>query len=321
MFAHSEQDAWPPLRLAYELVESVARQSGGLIWDDATRLLYSPDAWHEVVLATKSDGIPSVNHHVTIHAYNKGEFVRAVTLGMSKFGVPDVVIEDFSWHSQRPIGNLINAFCQALIEGATCKCPGDFDLDLRNLKNDEIRDSNLENLKQGAEGIAKLTLQAGNRDEGDPENHLVEIQFGRNDGADVHARQERMLSALFGAEDTIVKIQHDAEIVAASDRARAKLPELRQAFNAGLAPGEFILVKAPFKTPDGAKEWMWVEIIKWSNGTIEGLLQNDPFEIPDLRAGQIVNVHEEEVFDFIHRFADKHEEGNETGKLIQQSQP
>ena len=44
---------------------------------------------------------------------------------------------------------------------------------------------------------------------------------------------------------------YDAEILAASMRAKAKLNKLRKEFNKGLEPGEFILLKAPFKMNTG----------------------------------------------------------------------
>ena len=90
---------------------------------------------------------------------------------------------------------------------------------------------------------------------------------------------------LFGSKDEIHGIKHDEEIEAASERARAKLPELQKAFEAGLKPGELILVKAPFKTADGDREFMWVEISSWKADEIGGTLQNEPFNVPELKAG------------------------------------
>jgi uncharacterized protein YegJ (DUF2314 family) len=63
---------------------------------------------------------------------------------------------------------------------------------------------------------------------------------------------------------------------------------------------------------------MWVEVTRWSDGKIEGLLANDPFEIPSLRAGQNVTVNEADIFDYIHRHADGKQEGNTTGAIIEQ---
>src|SRR6266566_4472469 len=87
-------------------------------------------------------------------------------------------------------------------------------------------------------------------------------------------------------------------------------------FNAGLRPGEFIQVKVPFKTPDGGNEWMWVEITSWKGNLIRGILENDPFNVPELHAGQIVEVWQGDVFDYLRQYPDKRREGNTTGEII-----
>src|SRR5262249_13561908 len=51
-FAHPKESALPALKAANELVEQVARKTGGLVWDAETRELFTPDAWHERRLAS-----------------------------------------------------------------------------------------------------------------------------------------------------------------------------------------------------------------------------------------------------------------------------
>ena len=124
------------------------------------------------------------------------------------------------------------------------------------------------------------------------------------------------MSRLFGWEDSISYVKHNQLILEASEEARKKLPGLRKDFNAGLAPGEFIQVKAPFKTPDDGTEWMWVEVMNWDGNTITGLLKNEPYNIPDLKGGSEVVVNQDEVFDYIRTYPDGTSEGNETSTLI-----
>ena len=91
---------------------------------------------------------------------------------------------------------------------------------------------------------------------------------------------------------------------------------LRKQFAEGLEPGEYILVKAPFKTPEGGNEWMWIEVTEWSGNNIRGVLNNEPFYVPSLHSGQIVEIRQEDVFDYIRRHPDGTQEGNETGEII-----
>jgi hypothetical protein len=316
-FSHPSDNAWNALRAANDIVEEIARDTGGLVWDELTREVFSPDEWHRKRVASWTEDIPDVSSQTTIHAYQSGEYVRAITLGMAKMGLPDVVVEDFSWSLSRTMGHLINLLCQAMAEGATLEEPGKFDLSLKAIKNASARDPQLNSLKPNATAMALLSLKKGKWEEGDPRNRIIAIAFDRYQGRDVHARQDKMLSSLFGWEDAITPVAHTEELLAASRSARSHLPDLHRAFAGGLEPGEFIEVKAPFSTPGSGREWMWVEITAWTDTRIKGLLKNEPFKIPALHAGQIVEVAEEDVFDYIRRRPDGTQEGNETGAIIE----
>jgi uncharacterized protein YegJ (DUF2314 family) len=316
-FGYAAERGWEAMRSALELTQALAQSQGGLIWDDATREVFSPEAWQERRITAWTEKLPDISQHTVIHAYKSNEYVRAITLGMEKFGLPDLVINDFPWSMQRNMGHIINMFAQAIIEGSTLTKPGEFDLDFKKIKNSKVRQSQLTTLKPNATGVALLSLRKGEREEGDAMNRLIEISFDRGSGPDVHARQEKILSQAFGWEDSVKSITHDEELRAASRQARTKLPTLRAAFLKGLAPGELIQVKAPFPTSDGATEWMWVEVIAWNQDKISGLLRDEPSRIPNLHAGQTVEVLESKVFDYIRTFANGTIEGNETAKIIE----
>jgi uncharacterized protein YegJ (DUF2314 family) len=320
-FSHSKEHVWTGLRSATQLVHVLARDTEGLIWDETTREVFTPVEWERRRLTDWDERVPDITSHIVIHAYKKDEFVRAITLGMAKAGLPDVVADSFSWSLNRNMGHLVNLFAQAMAEGAAPPKPGEIDLDIRAIKNPRVREPQVTTLKPNATGIALLTLTKGNWEEGDPENRLIELGFDRGSGPDIHAKQEQIVGAAFGWEDSITRIKHDEGIKAASAAARKKLPVLRVEFNQGLAPGEFIQVKAPFATPGGGNEWMWVEVTTWNGDAITGLLKNEPFDIPDLHAGQIVKVSESRVFDYIRKHADGTVEGNETGELIEKQSP
>jgi uncharacterized protein YegJ (DUF2314 family) len=307
-------------RTALQITENLARTTGGLIWDEETREMFSPDAWHDRRLDTWANGLPDVSKHTVIHAYRGDTMVRAITLGMAKFGVPDVVVNDFSWASSRPVGNLIVAFSQVLVEGQFPERSGEFNLDLRSIRHPEQRKSQTSDLKANASSIARLGLVQGKWETGDPRNRLIEIEFERYQGPDRYAKQAAMLGTLYGYEDEAKRLRHSAELLAASKAAIARLPAVRDAFQRGLEPGEFVQVKAPFATPTGGTEWMWVEVMKWNGDAIEGLLRNEPKEISTLHAGQIVKVSESKVFDYLRRFPNGKEEGNETSKVIRRMQ-
>jgi len=319
-FVHPQKDVWRALRQATQLTAEVARATGGLIWDEESREVFTPDAWVEQRLSRWTEEMPELSDHITIHNYKDGDYVRAVSLGMSKFGLPDLVVNGFAWSLERTVGHTMNMLAQLLAEGAMVGDNGRLDLDIRKIRNAAVREPQVTTLGKNATGIARLVLLEGKHEEGDADNRLVEIAFDEYAGRDVHARQDRMLSELFGSEDHTSYVDHSEKVLEASRAARGHLPELRSSFNAGLPPGEYILLKAPFKTDDGGNEWMWVEVTRWNGDTIEGLLRNDPDKVSTLQAGQIVTAKESEIFDYIVRHADGSSEGNTTGAILQEEE-
>lgn len=306
-FSHPARHAMEGLRAASTVAEQVARSTGGLLWDEETREMFTPDKWRELRLAGWHGAAPDVSKHITIHSYKSAGLVRAITLGMAKFGLPDLVIDQFPWTSQGTMGNIINQLAQALAEGTPAGAGGHIDLKLTGLK-------------PKGEAVARLALVKGTMEAGDPANRLAEISFSRYPGQDPQVRQGAMLSTMFGYSDNVKRIRHNAELTAASQAAQMKLAGLRAAFASGLQPGEYILLKAPFAKTSGGSEWMWVEVSKWQGEKIEGLLKSTPREIPSLRAGQVVQVSQSRVFDYIRHYPDGREDGNSTSKIIEKMQ-
>ncbi|MGB9472911.1 MAG: hypothetical protein WBQ59_26440 [Candidatus Acidiferrum sp.] len=113
-FAHPKEKVWLGLHTADALLEDLARQTGGLLWDEESREVFSPDAWHERRLATWPDPntIPHLQAETVIHLYPYDDMLRAISLGMVKFGLPDIVVEHVSHNSQNQAGDLIDLFAQ-----------------------------------------------------------------------------------------------------------------------------------------------------------------------------------------------------------------
>ena len=76
------------------------------------------------------------------------------------------------------------------------------------------------------------------------------------------------------------------------------------------------MVKAPFATPAGGKEWMWIAVSRWHGPRIHGVLDNDPVHLRDLKAGAHVDVLEDEVLDYLFFRSDGTSEGNETAAIM-----
>ncbi len=308
------------LKVATNSILNFAKSADGLIWDSETRELFTPKAWKEKRIDTWQGSTPVIEDHTVIHAYKNNEGVRAITLGMVKFGLPDIVVNDFSWSLSRSMGNLINLVAQYMVEGFSPNKDKILELSIDNLKDTAYKNGLLSMLHDNAEPKLTIQLGAGVWEEGDPDNYIIELLFHNQQGASLSEKHDNLLSNLFGWEDKISYVKHNSLIEAASERAKKKLKGLKHDFNNGLQPGEFIQVKAPFKAPDGSNEWMWVEVLAWEGRVITGLLKNEPHHIPNLKGGSEVVVKQDDIFDYIRNHADGTSEGNETGDIIMKYQ-
>jgi uncharacterized protein YegJ (DUF2314 family) len=318
----AKTDVWRLGRQFTRLVGEFAATNQAVIWDSATRECFSRKAWDSRRVAPwASEGTPDVTQHITIHLYQPVDgvgYLRAITLGMEKFALPDVVIERLIASDNRPGGNLINLICQSLAEHPVLNTPLRTTFRVDTLKDPTVRKHMESGLVKGATKEATLALLQGIPSEGDPDNPLVELDFRHGKGKTDDERRQGVLSQLWGSEDSITGATHTEEVLAASATARKRLIALRKDFQQGLPPASHLMVKGPFKRDDKGDEWMWVEVTQWDDPeTIGGILQNDPFYIRKLQAGAKVTVRVKDAFDYLLVKPDGSKEGNETGRLIE----
>lgn len=319
-FAHPRSLALAALAQADALVGSLIEDRNALPFDVEFRRVVSPQRWSSERVTAQGQARHNVMHHVAIHAYRDDPWIRAVTVGMGKFGLPDLVVDELASQTGTQISWIVNSIAQRMVEGQRPDENGWFALDLARIEHAEVRKDSLEDWKSNGSGLGRFRLVDTPPKQGDNDNALLAVRFEAYDGPDEFARQNAAVSAMFGWSDEIKRIQHDAELDAASQRARTKLPALREAIQRGLAPGEQIQVKLPFETPTGGAEWMWVEVSRWEGDTIEGVLGNEPFDIPGLHAGQRITGSAADVFDYIFLRSDGSMEGNETARIMLQMQ-
>lgn len=314
-FADAHASLLKNMRAAHELMLALATETGGTIWDEETRECFTPEAWKQRRLDRWTGELPRMTDHFVTHFYAEGELCRAITLGMRKFGLPDVCIEDVP-RSQRALGNVINLVCQTMAERGKLDRAGTMSLDVSTLKDVSYRDELVKSYEAKATGKATVELANVLPQEGDPNNRIAEIRFPGPQNMNVQQRQDLIGTQLFGVKDTITQQKHDEEMMALSNKAKNELAALAPHFKSGIPQLERLMVKAPFRTASGGNEWMWIEVTRWQGVQLEGILQNDPFEVPGLTAGARVKVEQGSLFDYIHIRADGTEVGNETGKLM-----
>ncbi|HUQ02320.1 MAG TPA: DUF2314 domain-containing protein, partial [Kofleriaceae bacterium] len=316
-FETTGADALAQLRRSQRLVAEVAATTGGVIWSDDVRVAFSAKAWDDRTTAAETEA-PDIEELVTVHAYqsetNAG--VRQVTLGLDQLALPDLVVEDATKAEGERAAFTINLVAQLLAEGAQPAEDGSLSLAISDIKNSAARERMKARIGTGGTGKATVRLLIGERDDGDAENRLWRIDF-----PGTGAYPERLASTvanLFGREDGAYgAASGDAELVAASHRAKAELVALRPRFVKGLPDGDHLLIKAPFATDGGGTEYMWLEVRAWKGGRIEGILTDEPFQISALHAGAPVEVAQTDVFDYILAHRDGTSEGNHTTPILE----
>jgi uncharacterized protein YegJ (DUF2314 family) len=160
-----------------------------------------------------------------------------------------------------------------------------------------------------ASGRANVMLVASSREEGDEHNRILLVRFGDLKPSAPQEKHEELLASIFGVDDPVLLVEHDADYLAASRRAQEKLPTQREQFRHGLGFGEHLLVYVPFSTAKG-REWMWIEVVEWPRGKVKGFLVNTP-QASELKPGALVEVTEDQIADYLHEYPDGKSEGHE----------
>jgi uncharacterized protein YegJ (DUF2314 family) len=300
-----------------ELVYQITNKKKVIIVDVSTFQFFNTDQWKQMRVDPFSQMPLNIANQVVIHTYREKEFCRAVTLGMNKFCLPEISIKNFPCSDQNTYGSLINATIQTLFEHPFINADSTLTIKLEAIGNKNLREFLLSDIKENASKVARIKLKHVEREEGDNYATQLLISFEDENFSSPQEEGNSIVTSLFGAEDSLMYTSHDDELLNASARARQRFPELKKLFNNGLEPGYSIMVKIPFETDEGGNEWMWVEVTKWSNDDMKGILQNDPFEIKDLKAGALIDFFESDIFDYILSKPDGSFEGNETGEILE----
>lgn len=270
------------LKEADALTAAFARETKGLIFDAETRELFTLEAFTSMRLTAWRDAEPVVSKHCTVHSYRDGNSYRAVSLGMNKLGLPDLCVNHFPGDRFVQVGVLMELAMAAIHERP-------------------------EQQAGNALKVMQLSVPAGTgtAEEGDNPNRLIELR-----------PSVAQLDTLAAVHQVSLAQANDEELGAASRRARAQLPTVKNNLAKDLAAGASLKVKAPFEYP-GGREFMWVNVHRWEGQRITGSLDNSPRFVTSLVAGAVVTVDEATVFDWVRLSSDGGVEGDETTRVLE----
>jgi hypothetical protein len=322
MFVTSHGSAITQVKMADRFMLRLAELSDGVLYDGTTRRYYSQKWWKENRLPAWEGDTPDARRFVFMDFYKPGDgpYFRSISLGMSKFGLADVVVSEMVSGNSGSMETLMNVSMQTMIEGRMPAKNGNagdiLSVDLAKIRHAGFKKVVESTLLDGATKTLDLPVKPAVKEDGDPEGPVLELNFEPLPGKSNLERQDAALAKLFGSKDHVQVIQHDAELLAASAKAKGELPALRERFLKGFPLGSIFYVKGPFATRSGGDEWMWVEVTGWPEGKLEGILSNDPNDVPELKAGAKVTVRQADVFDYLLKTSDGKVEGGGTNEIL-----
>jgi hypothetical protein len=300
-------DTGSPARAVAEmsdLLADLAKPRACFILDTSTRLAYSSRGWQQRI-ARMDRKTPSPPSQINKHIYQKGDLFRIVTLGMEKFGLPDIAIDRFP----SAFGTRMGELCDRIAEG---------------MARGRVRPGGWLTVEPDADGGAsakkpEVRLQVVAPEEGDADNRLVTVDFSTAPGSSLQERQNALLTAVVGAGGDEVRgaTADDPELLAASTRAKKRLPGVAARFKKGLPFPQRLHVKVRFQMPAGGAEYMWIEVTGWRPDAINGVLINDANDPDGPRAGKRVTLKPAEVYDYVILGDGEILEGAETEKILE----
>lgn len=291
-----------PARTAFAVTAAAAEALAGLVYDESVRRIETPRQLLEHVATAPLGANVFSPRQIAIQIYRQDDgTARLLTLGMIRFGSPDVSIRNAPPELAPALAHVLDAMASRAAAGRN---------DLSPIALDDI----VRVTGQPASALAKdpkagaavpLDTITAERIEGDPDNDLVELVPR---GGSTPEAWRSVASELFGAAPAIVMAGKDPELDAIATRARRDLPGAVKRMEKGEGS---LFVKGPFPIPEasrldgGAKEeWMWIQATSCDGKACTGPLSNTPGYATNLVAGKEVSVTRDQTADWVLRLPD-----------------
>ena len=129
-------------------------------------------------------------------------------------------MQDLPQNESLAMTTIVDAAAQVLVEGTAIGPGGVLDLDLTTIRHAGAHDAIVGNTAKGAKLRGRVALVVATREEGDPDNRLVELTFPSYSGATAGERQADAITTLVGAAaDPLAGApENDPELLAVTAR-------------------------------------------------------------------------------------------------------
>lgn len=289
------------LNFIVQLIEAIREETGGVVQDAISHVLWGVDAWKRVVGGASTD---LASAHLRFEALEDNGSVWVHTHGMAKFGMPDVEMEGVPDEFASTGMKLVNMMARSLIralENGTLNLQAKFHLEGTPVRL-KLRRQPGDDEGHFPAGSLKVFPYVADYDPTSPGTmrHVLRMLAQKpspESQVENPGRGQGRTAAATRAESRATILRQ--RLLEAHRRARSEFPVFKKRFQeGGIAPQDVFAVKVGFPFGNNAFEWMWVSLDAWRGGTIVGFLENAPTRRKDLHLGCRVQVGEGEVFDW-----------------------
>jgi hypothetical protein len=308
-------------RTGFAATAAIAQQLGALVYDEEVRRIETA-AQFTARAITAPLGAPAFRvDHVALQLYTQDDgSARLLTLGMRRFGAPDLELRGASMHAARRLAALVNALAARVAAGesdlpfpvapqALGRAPG---------------------ASADAGATARVDVIVPPHTAGDPDNEIASL-VPEARGPDLRRSFDALAETLYGPLDRVVDEARDPRLAEIARRARAKLPQVLARWKRDEKLGTQLLVKLPFpyEAPEGTAardagpplEWMWIRVTSFDESSVAGQLANAPAYATGLAMGSSVRGKRADVADWLVKLPDGGVEGGESVRVLEGRTP
>lgn len=307
-----------PLRGGFALAEAFARDLRGYVHDEVTHRIDPALAFAERLPKTPIGAPFFVPESllVELHPLDEDDVAgpyRLLSLGMARYGVPDLEWRGFHEKDGGRLAAILNAVASKLAQGDRGPTIRVSLVDVARIakkKPDELTRT----VDKSKDLAIRLTL--AERTPADPDNDVYRLEAPGEGGEDAHAE---LLATLYGDARVMTTGTSDPVLLAAEARAKKSVgPAVAKWKKIG---GSLILrVPFPVPTEKGKAEVMWMKVKTCDDsGVCKGTLASRPVFVKNLEAGAEVSGKLADVSDYLLELPDGSKEGGETIQILERA--
>lgn len=304
-------------RAAFATAALLADRLDGFVWDDSERRIETDHEIARRVITAKLGEPAFERRHILVQLFRQEDgTARAQTLGMARFGSPDLTFRGANMASGPWLVEVLNAVAAKLSTGYSeprVTITLDDVAKLVGKKPSEL------NPDPPTARPVTLDISEAERTEGDPDNDLAEIVPA---GGSTRDAWEAVIASLFGVPPSMTTSVDDKELDDIAKKARAELPSAIKQFQRG--DGN-LFVKGPFPIPEEARvdggaatEQLWIRAASCDDRRCMGMLSNEPTYAGNLSAGKTTSVESSNAVDWMIELRDGGTRGGESIKLLRE---